>query len=112
MGYLYEGLLKTMPIAAGAQLGSSAGRVKRIAEGVIGFYNSLGAWFGPSEDNLEELTFRTPEMPMNEAPQYFTGEKFVTFPAAYERDYQVVIKQDKPYPLYVTGVAMKGITYD
>lgn len=112
MGYLYTGLLKTMPIAAGAQLGSSAGRVKRIAEGVIGFYNSLGAWFGPSENNLEELTFRTPDMPMNEAPQYFSGEKFVTFPAAYERDYQVVIKQDKPYPLYVTGIAMKGITYD
>lgn len=111
IGYVYEGVIKTLPIETGAQTGSPLGRIKRIDEAVVKFLNTNGVSVG-NADRQDELTFRTPDQPMNEATDYFTGDKVITFPANYTRAAQVVIKQNMPYPAYIVSVGLRGQTFE
>ncbi len=112
VGFKYKGRLVTMPIEQGGQTGVPMGRHKRVDELVVKFVNSLNCRVGHSEDTLEEIDFRDAGQPMNQPTDYFTGEKVVTFPAGYKRDLQVIVEQDKPYPLYISAVVPRGVTYD
>ncbi len=113
VGYLYEGIIKTMPIEQGGQAGVPMGRQKRLDEVVIRFYETGSAKFGKDENGaLDEITIRQATDPMNQGIPYFTGDKVVRFPNGYERQCQVVIKQDKPYPMHVIAIVPRGVTYD
>lgn len=111
IGFKYLGRVKTMPLEQGGQFGQPVGRIKKVDEMVIRFIKSVGAAFG-FEGNMEEIPFREPSQPMDEAVAYFSGDKVVTFPAHYDRAYQLVVEQTKPYPLYITSITPRGQTYD
>lgn len=111
VGFIYEGVLKTLPIEVGSQYGSALGRMKRIDEAVVKLLQTNGVAVGNTEIQ-DEITFREPSQPMDEATDYFTGDKVVTFPAQYTRAAQVVIKQSKPYPAYVVSVGLRGQAYE
>jgi hypothetical protein len=112
IGFNYPGVLITNNIEVGGQVGTPIGRIKRIDEVVIRFVNSANAQFGKDINNLETIPFRAPSEAMDAPPTYYTGDKVVNFPAGYERNAKIIIKQDKPYPLYVTCIAPRGVTYD
>lgn len=112
VGFLYPGIIHTNPLEVGGQIGQPMGRIKRVDEAVVRFDASMGCKIGPHADALEELPMRSGTQPMGQSPQYYTGDKVVTFPPSYDRDFAVYILQDKPYPCYVVGVAVKGVTYD
>ncbi len=112
VGYKYEGILKTVPIEQGGQVGVPQGRIKRIDEMVIKFFNTVGCKFGPSESVLEEIPFLDADQPLGQGIRHFTGSKIVNFNGDYERSAQVVIKQDVPYPCHVLCVIPRGMTYD
>ena len=116
-GLPYKGRIVTVPIEQGGQTGVPAGRQKRINELVIRFFKSIGTSYGkpsvmgmPAE--MQEIAFREPGTPMNQAVEYFTGDKVVPFPPGYDRRCQVVIEQNKPYPCHIIAVIPQGTTYD
>ena len=70
IGYLYKGRIKTSGLEAGGQIGPSLGRIKRIDEMVIRFHKTLGCYYGPDDDNLQQLPL---ESSVNGQVQFFSG---------------------------------------
>ena len=112
VGFIFPGVIKTSGIIAGGQVGTPLGRISRIDEVVVKVHNTGSGKVGRDENNLEELVIRQPGELMGDPTTYYSGNKVIIFPPGYERDYSVMIKQDKPYPMYVVSVAARGVTYD
>lgn len=110
VGYKYDGIIKTIPLEQGGQIGTPQGRVKRVDEMVIRYVNTVGSKFGPSETELEEIPFLEADQDLDQGIRHFTGEKVVNFNGDYDRTAQVVIKQDQPYPCHVLAVIPRGNT--
>jgi len=112
VGLKYESKINTLPIEAGSVIGSAQGSIKRIDRSVIRFLRTIGAKFGSDPDNLEDIVFRPPDLPMDEATPLFTGDKTLEFSSDYNRRGEVIIVQDLPLPMTVLGIISRGITYD
>lgn len=112
VGYKYLGQVTTFPIEPPSKAGTPVARYKAVDEASVRFDNSIGCLVGFSEDTLEDIPMRDPSQPMNQAVEFFTGSKVLTWPAGYEREYKVIIRQDKPYPMHIVSVAAHGMTYD
>lgn len=109
IGFGYVSRLETLDIDAGAADGTAATRRRRIGEIGVRLFQSLGCKIGfrdpdTAADVLEEVQFREPGMPMDEAPPLFTGEKVIVFPGGWQRECRVVVVQDQPLPLTVLGL--------
>lgn len=105
--------LKPMPIEIGQQVpGSPQGFIKRVEECVIKFYKTYGAKYGHSISSLDSIDFKDPTAAMNATPVMFTGFKRVAMPTDYERECQVMISQETPWPCNVLAITSKGALYD
>ena len=111
VGYKYPGVLETASLETGGQIGLPLGRIKRVDEVAVRLYKTGSGKVGRA-DNLEELTIREGGALLGTPTPYFTGDKVVTFPEGYDRDYSIKVVQDKPYPMYVVSIAARGVTYD
>ncbi len=94
--------IQTMNIEAGSQLGTSQGKIKRIHEVKIRLKDTVGGKFGYDENNLESMS----------GTVLFSGDKIVTFPYGYERDYFVMITQPDPLPMTVIALMPSIVTED
>ncbi len=112
-GYLYEGILKPLPIEIGQQVpGSPKGTIiKRVEELGIDFYLSRGCQYGHDENNMYTIDFKDPNAAGGDLPALFTGLKTVRMPTDYSKKCQIIIKQTKPFPCNVLSIAAKGMTY-
>lgn len=109
VGFNYYPYLVTVPVEAGAQLGSAQGRPKRIDEVVFKFFKSVGAKFGFKSTTFQEIIFRNPQAPIGDAIQPFTGDKILKADHSYSNEkVQVYVKQDQPLPFYLCSVTMRG----
>ena len=111
-GLPYTSTLQTMRSDAGGVEGTSQGKTKRIRDVTLRVYRSVGAKIGPSETDLELIPFRDSSMSMDTAVPMFTGDKDIEFPAGYETDGFVVVKQDQPLPLTVLAIFPRLQTFD
>lgn len=111
-GLNYRTRIETLPIEAGAAIGSAQGAIKRIDRAVVRFSRTVGAKIGPSDTELETLLFRPTTVPMDEETPLFTGDKEVKFDGTVDRDARVVVIQDLPLPMNVTAIIQRGQTYD
>lgn len=105
-------VLQTTRIEAGAGDGTAQGKTKRITKVVFRFYNTLGAKVGPDADNLDDIQFRKPSDPMNQAPPLFTGDKLVDWPGGYDFDGYVMVRQDQPLPMTLVAIMPQVHTFD
>lgn len=111
--YLVAGLpttstLKPSPFEVGQQVvGSPQGFIKRIDQLLIRFFLSKGCKYGYKEDDLLPLNFDNVA-----ADKLFTGLKEVRFPTDYNRDCQVIIYTDSPWPCNILAIIAKGMLYD
>lgn len=112
VGLPYESLLQTMRIEAGAQDGTAQGKTKRITKAVFRFLSTVGAKAGDAENNLDEIQFRRPSDPMDQAIQPFTGDKLVEWPGSYDFDGYLIVKQDQPLPMTVLAIMPQVLTQD
>jgi len=103
VGFRYTSKLKTMPLEAGGQFGTSLGSLKRTDEIIIRFLNSSSIDFGWKDDDLFTITHET---------DLYTGNVKRIFPSGVNRDAQVVIETDSPFPVEISGIVAKGVTYD
>ena len=68
---------------------------KKITKLIVSFLNTLKGKVGTKTDKMETVSFGT---------TLFTGIKEVPVDGGYEREGDLIIKQDKPLPMHVRGV--------
>ena len=112
VGYSYTSTIETLRIEAGADDGVAQGKIKRIHGVTARFFNTVGAELGPDTSNLDRLPFRDSSMAMDEAVPLFNGDKEISFPAGYENDARVVIRQSQPLPMTVLAIMRRSNTFD
>jgi len=112
IGYSYTSTIETLRIEAGADDGVAQGKIKRIHGVTARFFNTVGAELGPDTSNLDRLPFRDSSMAMDKAVPLFNGDKEISFPAGYENDARVVIRQSQPLPMTVLAIMRRSNTFD
>lgn len=104
--------LATMRINAGAVDGTAQGKTKRINSVVVRLQDTLGGKMGPTETELDEILFRSPTNPMDEAPPLYTGDKEVLWRGGYEKDGYIWYVNDQPLPVTVLAIMPQVTTQD
>jgi hypothetical protein len=110
IGFGYRSLIETMPIEAGAQLGTAQGKTKRVHRVGIRFHRALGCQLGPRDNALAPVLFRYGRDPLGQAPPLFTGIHEIDFEGDYEQDGVIVIVQDQPLPMTVCALMPELVT--
>ena len=113
-GFPYTPVLVTMPFETQrAAIAQSRGKAKRALHLYLRFFETIGCDFGrrttdPStnavEDVLEPLEFRLPGNPLNQPPPLFSGIKRLDAKGGFDREGQVIVTQDGPFPLTVLSI--------
>lgn len=104
IGLPYVSRMKTMRIEAGADDGTAQGKTKRIDHVVVRFIDTLGGFYGPSFDQMDEFQFRSGSDLMDAAPPMFSGDKEVSWNSGYETDGQLCIEQRQPLPMTIAAL--------
>ena len=104
LGYISQ--LKTMRVEAGASAGTAQGRKKRYNEVLVRLHKTVGV-----NINGDQLPFRTSSTPMGQNIAEFTGDKRV-INLGWDRDGQIIIKQEQPLPMTVLGITGTLVTSD
>lgn len=112
VGFIYTGVIMPNPPQVGGQIGIPLGRIKRVDEIAIKFVNTNNAKVGFEGGYLETIPFRENSETMDLSTTYKTDTKVVHIPSDYSREPVIVVKQDKPYPMYIASIAARGVTYD
>ncbi len=108
--------IETMRLEAGAQNGTAQGKIKRIHEVALRFFETLGGKVGASQsdgqETMEEIQFRDSSMPMNQPPAIFTGDKRVHFPQGYTTVARIIVRADQPLPMTLVAIMPQLATHD
>lgn len=104
VGEQYKGLLKSMNIEAGGVDGAAQGKQKTVNNIGLKFLNTLGARYGTSLYNMEEVEFRTFADDTGRPPPLFSDT--VKLPLEDNTDYEkhIYIQQTHPLPCTVVEV--------
>lgn len=105
-------LLKTMRPEAGAADGTAQGKTKRINKVAVRFLATVGGFAGPDENTLDEIQFRSPSVPMDQAVPPFTGDKLIEWPGSYDFDGYMTFKQEQPLPMTIIAIMPQLHTQD
>lgn len=100
-GLPYESVVQPMRIEAGSSRGIAQTKRQRITKVSVRFHNTLGGKIGPDPNRMEPVYFRSPNTPMGQAPDVFSGDKSVVFPKGWNRDGIMTVKQDQPLPMTI-----------
>ncbi len=104
VGLRYTSRLVTMRLEAGANDGTSQGRVKRIYRAVIRFLDTLGGKVGMYGGRVDSISLRSPSTPMSTGQPFASGDVEIDIPGDYERDCRVEIRQEQPLPMTVAAI--------
>lgn len=110
-GLPYTSTVQTLRIEGGSATGTSQNKIKRVYKVAVRLNNSLGMKVG-NDDGLDTVYFRSSAMPTDRAPELFTGDKEIQFPAGYDKDAYIKITQEQPLPLEVIAIMPKTEVYD
>jgi len=97
VGLGYSGYIDKI-LEFGGDKGIQISKPKNVTGMGIRFDNALGAQYGTSLYELEQIYDRLPTHFMNRPPPLFSGIKFLYYNDTYERDKHVILKQGNPLP--------------
>lgn len=104
---------KLLTLPPEVQLNASAtGRIKRLREVTIYFYQSIMCKFGRSFTELEVIPARKAGDPMDAPPPLRSGIENLLFSSGYSLEPQVAIQQDLPLPLSVLYISYDMEVYE
>lgn len=103
-GFPQTATLATKRIEAGAQMGTSQSRIKRISKVWVRFLDTVGGKAGPTQTNLQTIAFRRASDPMDGPVAPFTGDKEVDWRGGYERDGIIWYVNDQPLPCTIISL--------
>lgn len=112
IGLAYDTLIQTLRIEAGAQDGTAQGKTKRITKAVLRFLSTVGAKAGAIEGQLDEIQFRKPADPMDQAVPPFTGDKLLEWPGSYDFEGYIFVQQPQPLPMTLVAIMPQVVTQD
>jgi hypothetical protein len=112
IGLPYTAKLEPMDIEIGAQAGASQSKLKKPYNVSVYLLDSVGLKVGYDENHLDEVSFRTSGVPMNQAVPLFTGDKRVTFNRGFSRNQSVMVVNDQPLPFTVISIVVTLYTSD
>ena len=105
IGYRIMSKLKTLPIEASPQEGRSQGRKKRIAKVFVRTNRSLGGKLGINNSPLDDMTYRGGDQLSPQIdPDLYTGLVEVSSPGGWDRELEIYIEHDDPYPFTALGL--------
>jgi hypothetical protein len=99
--------LAPMSLEAGAEDGTSQGKMKRIHKLGVRFLNTFGAVWGPDEDHLTPVPFGA-----GGVPKLFTGDVIFEFMGGYDRSGSLFIRQSLPMPMTIVGIMPRVSAYE
>lgn len=111
VGLSYESELETMDLEGGSAIGTAQMKLKRVNRVGVRLVETLGCKVGRA-GQMDEVLFRSGSDPMDASPPLFTGDKFVTFPAGWDRAATVRITQAQPLPCTVAAIVPSLNTND
>ena len=99
VGIPYDTLIKTLHPDAGAENGTAMGRKIKVTNPVLYFFETgTGVQYGPDEGRLKDV----PDLVER---QLSTLKVPVSMPGGFDTDGQIVIKMDKPLPMYLSSIS-------
>lgn len=105
VGLPFRSKLKTFPYDQGQRGNTTKGKIKRISQIHILFFEAVGALFG--RDELERIPFRDSSMEMDQPVEPFTGEKSVALSGRHDERAFVRIESDQPLPVSVLTLTVE-----
>ena len=103
VGLGYTARIKTNDLEAAPGKSNSQGKIKRVSEVSINLLRSLGCKVG-TDDQMDEVKFRTSAQKTDESPPLFSGIKRITFPSGWDREKSIIIEQKQPLAMHVRSV--------
>lgn len=107
VGLRYSSKYATNRIDGGAGDGTAQAKTKRITDVAFRVHETLGGQAGPSEttlDDIPDLTFRAPAVPMGSPPEFFSGDALVPWPGGYETDGRIWYVNDTMFPATIVAI--------
>lgn len=104
--------LQTMRLNAGAQDGTSQGKIGRIPELTVRLLDTLGLKVGSTFINMDDETFRTTANLMDNAPPLFTGDYDITYDGNWDNNPWMCFEQTDPLPSTIIGIYPQSIVSD
>lgn len=112
VGLQYQTNLQTLRIEAGAADGTAQGKTKRIHRVAVRLYKTLGMQFGPDENTLDTLPFRTSADLLGNPPDLYTGDQSFTWNGGYDTKGQIYFRQEQPLPFTLLAIMPQLVTQD
>jgi hypothetical protein len=106
LGFPYTSTMKTVRPEIPSQRGTNQGRKKYVSKVGFRFYKTVGGLYGPDEDHLYEIDFRTPAMDVNAPVEPFTGDTdFLSFPGdSADNHGGIMVQQRDPMPMTIIAI--------
>ncbi len=111
-GLKYTSTLQTMRVDAGATLGTSQGKTKRIYDVTIRLFRTVGLKIGQSLATNDLIPFRSSADEMDQPLDLFTGDKTIEFTSGYDSDGFIYVVSDQPLPLTVLSIYPRLQTFE
>lgn len=107
IGLPFTTIIEPMRLDVDSIVGITQGQTKRISEINFRFLATLGCKVGDALDRVQPLSFRDTDMPMDESPPLFTGDKQYEFDGDFDYDVPVFVVQDQPLPLTLLALVLR-----
>ena len=107
VGLPYTSQVVTFPVEVATQQGSTVGFKKKIYQIVMASYKSMNCEYGEYGDTLYDVDFTTYPDSTNGTTAPYSGLIRLTYDGGWKDETQVHFKQDKPYPMGLTGLVTK-----
>jgi hypothetical protein len=106
VGLHYQSYIKTLPIDAGSQNGTSIGKRKRINELSLRVWRSLGMSVGYDLDNLQNIIYRQANTEMGLPEEFITDIiTNIKYNQGWVWSNSITISQEEPLPMNILQIA-------
>jgi hypothetical protein len=104
-GLPYVSTYRSVNLEGGSRMGTAIGKIKRVIEVVVRFYNTVAGQIGFDDADLGDIPFRTDGLSLYGKPTaLFSGDKKLLFKHGYDTEAYIQIVQDKPLPMTILNV--------
>ena len=103
VGLSYRALMRTLAPEVQSESGPSQGKTRRIERITARVVDTYTLKIGPELNNLQEIPFRTPSIPMGKLELY-TGDKRLLLQHTPDRQFDLYFVHDDPLPCTILAI--------
>lgn len=103
VGLSYRALMRTLDPEVQTETGPSQGKTRRIERITARVVDTYTLKIGPHLNNLQEIPFRTPSIPMGQL-ELFTGDKRLLLQHTPDRQFDLYFVHEDPLPCTILAI--------